>query len=838
MEEENKLQPVDSDHELPLLPLKDIVIFPHMIVPVFISEEICINAVEYALANQRKIFLSAFNAPLVVNPFAADTLAEAVEKAQANTTVDEGLRTSLEAPFDVYDVGTVCSIMRTRKLPDGRIKILIQGLSKASINTLVKSEPFPVVKINPIQEPSIVSNSPEVLALVRIIRENLEKVVSMGKTLSPDILMILEDVSDPGRLSDLVAANLGLKVQEAQSILAILSPIERLKKVHNYLSREIEVYQMQLRIQSQAKDEIGRMQKEHYLREQMRVIRTELGDSDGKDEIDALWKKAEEVKLTAEAKEELSRQLKRLERMHQDTSEAALTRTHIETILSLPWQISSKDNLQLKDVKKVLDEDHYGLEQVKDRIIEYLAVKKLNPGAKSPIICFVGPPGVGKTSLGKSVARAMGRSFSRISLGGVRDEADIRGHRRTYVGAFPGRVIQAIKAASTDNPLIMLDEIDKVGSDHRGDPASALLEVLDPEQNKNFVDHYLGVAFDLSKVFFIANANRLDTIDHALRDRLEIIELSGYHEEEKLAIATQYLIPKQLKETGLSNAHVVFSRNSLTTIINNYTRESGLRSLEKQIASICRKIARQYAESDCDAESTNDAEDKKSVIKLTPHTVQRHLGAQKYNSEFYYNELTLGVALGMAYTPQGGEVMAIEANLLASSSPKLVLTGQLGDVMKESAQAALSHIRSKCKEYGVSPEKLEKNEIHIHVPAGAVPKDGPSAGITLATAILSVLLGKAPSQKIAMTGEITLHGKILPIGGLKEKTLAALREGIEHVIVPERNRPNFEELPVFLKKRIKVTFASEYDEVFEIMFERTHKNVKTTKDTAVTKLAS
>ena len=780
----------DTTTEIPLLPLKDIVVFPHMIVPVFINEDLCINAVEHALAHQRKIFLSAFKV--------------AGEKG-------DGLQCTLEPPFDVYDIGTICSIMRTLKLPDGRMKVLVQGISKAEVQQLSHSEPFPLVHIKSVEEPVIVKNSPEVEAMIRATRENLEKVVSLGKVLSPDILMVLEDVTDPGRLADLVAANLGLKVQEAQSILAVYNPVERLRTVHRYLSREIEVYQMQVRIQSLAKEEISRTQREHYLREQMRAIKTELGDVDGKEELDAMWKKMDEVKLSPEAREEVSRQLRRLERMHGDTSEAALTRTHVETILALPWEVKTEDKLQLKQVKAVLDEDHHGLDQVKDRIIEYLAVKKLNPKAKSPILCFVGPPGVGKTSLGRSVARAMGRHFSRISLGGVRDEADIRGHRKTYVGAYPGRLVTSMKQVQSCNPLIMLDEIDKMGADHRGDPSSALLEVLDPEQNKNFVDHYLGVAFDLSDVFFIANCNSLDTIPGPLRDRLEIIEVSGYSEEEKLTIANQYLVPKQLKESGLSEDEVSFSRNSLTTIINSYTRESGLRGLEKQIASVCRKIARQYAE--------EDTTDKRALIKLTPQLVQKHLGAKRFDDDFYHMEALTGVALGLAYTSYGGEVLAIETNLLPGSRAKLVLTGQLGDVMKESAQTALSYIRSKALDFKLDLKILAEHELHIHLPAGAVPKDGPSAGIALATSILSALLGKAPTSKVAMTGEITLHGKVLPIGGLKEKLLAAQREGIEHVLLPEKNRATFEQLPMNVRKRIKVTFVKSYVDVAAIMFD-------------------
>lgn len=785
-----------KNYNLPLLPLKDIVVFPHMIVPVFISEDLCINAVDQALATDRKIFLSAFQIP-----------------GQSG----EGLECGQKPPFDVYDIGTVCSIMRTRKLPDGRMKVLVQGLAKARVEDLEAGVSYPSVTVEEIEDISSADSNAEVEAMTRAVRENLEKVVSLGKVLSPDILMILEDVKEPGRLSDLVAANLGLKVADAQKILAVTHPVDRLGAVHAYLSKEIEVYQMQVKIQSQAKEEIGKMQREHYLREQIRALKSELGDSDPKDELEALWKKMEEVNLSKEAKEEVTRQLKRLERMHQDTSEAALTRTHVETLLALPWGVKSEDNLELKHVSEVLDEDHFGLDQVKERIIEYLAVKKLNPAAKSPIICFVGPPGVGKTSLGKSIARAMGRKFQRISLGGVKDEADIRGHRKTYVGAFPGRLITAIKKAASSNPIIMLDELDKLGSDHRGDPASALLEVLDPSQNNSFQDHYLGVEYDLSDVMFIANANTLDTIPGPLKDRLEIIEVSGYSYDEKLSIATQFLVPRQTKENGLSKWDVTFSKAALQTLIHGYTRESGLRNLEKQIASVCRKQARKLAEKE-EKEVKKGSKAKAAEVKITPTAVEKLLGPKKYTEDFYHLEPTPGVALGMAYTRYGGEVLAIEVNSIPADSFKLVLTGQLGDVMKESAQAALSFIRSNRGALGVTSEALEKNELHVHVPAGAIPKDGPSAGTAMATALLSALLGKAPRAKTTMTGEITLLGKVLPIGGVKEKVLAAQREGMDMVILPEKNKANYLNLPMTAKKNLKAEFVKSYWEVFDLMF--------------------
>ena len=774
--------------ELPLLPLKDIVVFPHMIVPVFINEDLCVKAVERALAADRRIFLSAFKVVGVEG---------------------EGLDCALEPPFDVYDVGTICSVMRTRKLPDGRMKVLVQGLQKATIRKLVESKKFPVVDVAIVNSPPLEHPPSEVEALVRAVRESLEKVVSLGKVLSPDILMILEDVKEPGRLSDLVAANLGFKVEQAQKILSVDDPVERLSKVHAYLSREVEVYQMQMRIQSQAKEEIGKMQREHYLREQIRALKSELGDIDPKDEIEELWRKAEEANLSKEARDEVTKQIRRLERMHQDTSDASLTKTHVETILSLPWSKYTEDKIDLQLVLACLDEDHYGLSAVKDRIVEYLAVKKLNPESKGPILCFVGPPGVGKTSLGRSVARAMGRKFSRISLGGVRDEADVRGHRKTYVGAFPGRIIQSLKLAESANPIIMLDEIDKLGSDHRGDPASALLEVLDPEQNHAYVDHYLSVPFDLSKVMFIANANTLETIPLALRDRLEVIEVSGYSELEKVRIANRFLIPKQIKEAGLATQNVILTKQSVQCLIRGYTRESGLRNLERQLASICRKIARNVAET--------TQKDSPNHVRVTPAMVQRFLGARTYSSQFFHSEPAIGVALGMAYTQTGGEILAIETNIL-SGSGKLVLTGQLGDVMKESAHAALSFIRSQSSTFGLAEKEMDDKDYHIHVPQGAVPKDGPSAGVALVTSILSALLKVPPREKLCMTGEITLHGKVLPVGGLKEKVLAAQREGIDTVVMPEGNKPVYDCLDAHNRKKISPYFIGSYVDIFEFLF--------------------
>lgn len=787
MPEQEERGIVNVGMEFPLLPLKDIVIFPHMVVPVFISEDICINAINSAMHSGKHIFLSAF----------------------CSQGEENGLLSSLPPPFDVYDVGLVCSIIRTRKLSDGRMRVLVQGVSRAKIMHLVQCEPYPRVSVQPVTERNAPHNTAEVEALSRAVRENLETVISLGKLLPPDLLMVLEDVSDPARLSDLVAAHLSLRVQEAQGVLALSSSLERLRKVCNFLAREIEVFRMQVKIQSQAREEIGKVQKEHYLREQIKVMKNELGDGDVKDEITELWQQMKKVKLSPRAREETIRHIKRLEKMHHDTSEASLTRVWLEHILALPWEIFTKDNLDLKRVKAVLDSDHFGLKAVKDRIIEYLAVKKLNPDVTSPILCFVGPPGVGKTSLGRSIARAMGRKFARVALGGVRDEADIRGHRKTYVGAYPGRIMQCLKFAASSNPIIMLDEIDKIGADQRGDPAAALLEALDAEQNATFVDHYLGVEFDLSRVLFIANANTMETVSYALRDRLEVIDISGYSEGEKISIANHFLVPKQLSEAGLSGKglRVSFSRAALSKVINSYTQESGLRTLEKKIASVCRKVARKVVETNVTARD----------IKITPRQIVRQLGAGRVDN-FSYRDAQSGVALALAYTPFGGEILAIETNVLRNAQTRMKLTGQIGAVMNESAQTALSFVVSSAAFFGFDAQLLTANEVHIHVPAGAIPKDGPSAGLSITTSILSAVFNVAPPQAVALSGEITLHGRVLAVGGLKEKFLAAQRHRIFELILPTQNRPAVQELAPDVKRNIKIHYVDDYFAAFRLLF--------------------
>jgi len=781
--------------QLPLLPLKDIVVFPQMILPVFIAEDVCLKAVEAAMAKDKLLLLSAFQ---------VDSQAARAPETMGATE----LNVSSPVPFDVYDVGTVAMVMRTRRLPDGRVKVLVQGIRKARIQELSQQEPYPLVRVAVVADQPVAQElAPEAEALMRTVREQLEKLVALGKALTPDILLLLEDVTDAGRLADLVASNMNLRIADAQWVLGTVGGIERLRRVHKLLVREVEVHSAQQRIQSAAKEEVGRASRENYLREQLRAIRAELGELDGKDDLEELRERVQRAQMSAEAMSEATKQLKRLERMNQDSSEATITRTYIEWLCDLPWSKNSETNLDILQCRKILEEDHFGLEKVKDRILEFIAVKKLNPDAKGPILCFVGPPGVGKTSLGRSIAKSLGRKFVRLSLGGMRDEAEIRGHRRTYVGAQPGRLMQSLKNVQVKNPIIMLDEIDKLGSDYKGDPASALLEVLDPEQNHNFSDHYINVPFDLSQVMFIANANRLDTIPAPLRDRLEVIEVSGYSEDEKREIAKQYIIPKSIEQTGLTSDLIQIQDAAVELVINSYTRESGLRNLEKHIAAITRKIARNVAEADA------GGKDRK-VWKVTPKVARELLGEERYTSEEHdITAQRIGVATGLAYTSVGGEILYIEVNLLPGKG-QLILTGQLGDVMKESAHAALSHIKSRAAQLGIDSKKFTEFDVHLHFPAGAIPKDGPSAGVTIASALLSALLDRPVRQDVAMTGELTLHGRVLPIGGLREKILAALRVGIKNVCVPEKNRSSFSELPASLRKRVQVRFVSSIDDLW------------------------
>jgi ATP-dependent Lon protease len=746
---------VEIPETLPMLPVRDIVVFPYMIIPLFVGRDSSIRSVEEALARSDRLILLA---------------------SQKDISDEH------PSPDGIYKTGTVAMIMRMRKLPDGRIKILTQGLCKANIQEFSQTQPHFEVKIDRIEEPSG-KMDPEVEALMRNVREQLEKVIALGKVLSPDILMVLDDIADPGRLADLVASNLGLKVSDAQGILETHDPVERLKKIYELLTKEIEVLSIQAKIRSQAKDEMTKSQKEYFLREQIRAIKSELGDTDSKtEEIQELKDKVAACKMPTEVEQEALKQLGRLERMHPDASEASMLRTYIDWLIETPWTKHSVDNLDLARAKHVLDEDHYNLVKIKERIIEYLAVRKLKDKMKGPILCFSGPPGVGKTSLGRSIARALGREFVRVSLGGVKDEAEIRGHRRTYVGALPGRIVQGLKQAGTNNPVFVLDEIDKLGSDFRGDPSAALLEVLDPEQNNSFRDHYLNVPFDLSNVMFIATCNMLDTIPSALRDRMEVIQLAGYTEEEKHFISKRYLVPKQRTENGIKEDHIEFTDDGIKAVISQYTREAGLRNLERNIATVCRKTARMVAEG------------SKEKTLVTVEQVNKFLGPAPYTREDERERDEIGIATGLAWTSVGGEILYVETTTMKGKG-NMILTGQLGDVMKESGHAALGLIRSRARDFGIDEDFLSDTDIHVHFPAGAVPKDGPSAGITMASAMISKLTGVPVRKDVAMTGEITLTGRVLPIGGLKEKALAAMRHGIKIIVIPEKNKKDLEDIP-------------------------------------------
>jgi ATP-dependent Lon protease len=772
---EAKNSQVEIPEVLPLLPIRDIVIYPYMMLPLFVGRDVSIRAVEEALARDRLIFLVS----------------------QVNSAEESPV------PADIHRVGTIASIMRMLKLADGRVKILVQGLAKGEVDTYLRERPFFEVKIRKVVEPTLAEVPIEVEALMRTAKEKIEQILNL-KNLPPEIVMVTDNISDPGVLADLVASNLRLKIEESQAILEVFDPIERLKKVNELLTRELELSAMQARIQSQAKEEMSKTQRDYYLREQLKQIQQELGEGDERaEEITELKKQLEKAKMPAEVKPEAEKQLRRLEQMHPESSEASLVRTYLDWLVEIPWSKRTKDNLNIKKAKEVLDEDHYNLEKIKERILEYLAVNKLRRKIKGPILCFVGPPGVGKTSLGRSIARSLGRNFVRISLGGVRDEAEIRGHRRTYVGALPGRIIQGIKQAGSNNPVFMLDEIDKVGADFRGDPSAALLEVLDPEQNHAFSDHYLNLPFDLSNVLFICTANLLDPIPPALADRMEVIQLSGYTNEEKLAIARKYLIPRQLSDNGISAEQLEISDDAVLRIIAEYTKEAGLRNFERELASVCRKVARKVAEG------------KTELTRVTRANVHAFLGAPKFLPEAEQEQHEIGVATGLAWTSTGGEILYVEASL-SRGRGNLTLTGQLGDVMKESAQAAVSYARAHAKTLGIEADFYQKLDIHIHVPAGAIPKDGPSAGITMATALISALTRRAVSRDVAMTGEITLRGRVLPIGGLKEKSLAAFRAGIKTIIIPDRNEKDLDEIPKPLLRKINWVIAKNMSDVLEV----------------------
>lgn len=766
---------------LPMMAVRDVVVFNYMIIPLFVGRPGSVEAVNEALGTNKLLMLVT----------------------QRDATKDD------PSEEDLYDVGMVCMVMRTLKLPDGRLKVLVQAMSKARIKSYVQKEPSYQVSVEVIEDEESKDVTVEVEAMMRTVREQTEKIMSLRGILSADLMMIINNIEDPGRLADLVGSNLRLKISESQRILEEVDPVARLKLVSDLLTKELEVSTVQAKIQNDAKEEMSKSQREYFLREQLHALQKELGDTDERtQEIDELEKKIKKTKMPKSIRKEANKQLSRMEMMHPDSSEATIIRTYIDWILDVPWKKRTKDILDLVHAKKILDEDHYGLEKIKERILEYLAVRKLNTSTKGPILCFVGPPGVGKTSLGQSIARAMGRKFHRISLGGMRDEAEIRGHRRTYIGAMPGRIVQGLKTVGSNNPVFMMDEIDKVGSDYRGDPSSALLEVLDPEQNFEFSDHYMNLPINLSKVMFITTANMSDTIPGPLLDRMEVIRLSGYTLEEKVVIARRYLLPRQIEQNGLKPRQLKITDESLQYIITHYTYEAGLRNLEREIGKVCRKIARKIAEGG------------KGPYSASKRNLDKYLGPPKTIPESELETLEQpGLVTGLAWTEVGGEILQIEVNVMPGKG-KLTLTGQLGNVMKESAQAALTYCRSRTEELGIDEEFFEKVDFHIHVPAGAIPKDGPSAGITMATALYSAITEKTVVSHLAMTGEVTLRGRVLPIGGLKEKALAALRAGIDKVIIPLQNKKDLQEIPKGIRDKMEFFPVKDMDEVVKIAFSR------------------
>jgi len=773
---------------LPILPVRGSVVFPHLVVPLIANEQ-----------KQAKLIDEALMQGSVVGVFLQ------TDKAQEDPGPDE-----------IEKIGTSGNILKMLRFPDGTVRFLVQGLARIRIKRFVQTEPYMTAEIEEI--PDKTAHSLKVEALQRNLLEQLKSIVELSPNLSEELYISAINQDTPSKLADLIASNLSIDVNEKQMIIEENNVYRRMEKLLTVINKEMEVLEISRKIQNEAQSELGRMQRDFILREQLKAIKKELGEKDDRAEIDELEEKIKLAGMPEIAETAATKELERLSRMNPASAEYTVSRSYLDWLINLPWSLSTTDMLNLRKAKKILDEDHYDLTGVKDRILEYLAVRKLKSDVKGPILCFVGPPGVGKTSLGRSIARAMGRKFERISLGGMRDEAEIRGHRRTYIGALPGRIIQSIKRAGSDNPVIMLDEVDKIGADFRGDPASALLEVLDPEQNDTFSDHYLEVPYDLSKVMFITTANLLDPIPPVLRDRMEIIRIPGYTELEKLEIAKRHLLPKQLDNHGITTGHLKLEDSGILELINGYTRESGLRNLEREIAAVCRKTARKVA----------GGSKKKFVVKKDD--VHKYLGPQRFSREVVSHKGRIGVVPGLAWTSVGGEILFIEATMMKGKR-ELTLTGHLGDVMKESAMAALSYVRTNCDALGVDPDICECHEIHVHVPSGATPKDGPSAGITMATALASVLSGRPVKARLAMTGEITLRGDVLPIGGLKEKLLAAYRAGIKTVILPAENKKDMAEVPSEIKKGVKFKFVSDVGDVLKFALD----NKTNTKNNPVKK---
>ncbi|MDD9304234.1 MAG: endopeptidase La [Desulfobacter sp.] len=778
IEKEGNLE--DIPKTLPMMPVRDVVVFTDMLLPLFVGREKSIKAIEECSEYDRYVFLAA----------------------QKDSEIEK------PGPEDVYEVGTIGRVQKMIKMPDGRIKALVQGLAKAKVVEFVQKRSFFKVEVALLVDDEPKDLDIEIEAMMRNVKENSEKLLALKGEFSGDVGDLLAHIESPGKLADLVASNLNLKVDDAQMLLEKTDTVERLKQVNDLLARELDLSTVQAKIQTHVKDEISKNQRDYYLREQVKAIHRELGESDDKlAEIAEFRAKIKKCKLPETCEKETLKQLKRLEQMHFDSSEASVVRTYLDCIVELPWSRSTKDFLDIQKAGTLLDQNHFGLDKAKERILEYLSVRKLNPKKKGQIICFVGPPGVGKTSLGQAIAKAMKRKFHRVSLGGIRDEAEIRGHRRTYIGAMPGRILQGLRQCNTNNPVFMLDEIDKLGSDFRGDPSSALLEALDPEQNSEFSDHYLNMPFDLSKVLFILTANMADTIPSALMDRMEMIHISGYTRQEKIEIAKKHLLPRKLKDNGLIRRSIHFSPNAMESIVSEYTLEAGLRGLERKLDSVCRKIARQIAEG------------KKGKFTITKQNLTKYLGPPHYINEMDQEESQVGLATGLAWTEFGGEHLYIEISLFQGKG-ELLLTGQIGEVMQESARAALTYTKANQEALGIKKEDFDTHDIHIHVPAGAIPKDGPSAGIAMATALVSAFTGKKVNNKVGMTGEISLRGRVLPIGGLKEKALGALRAGIKEVIIPEKNYKDLHDIPKSVKSKLKFTCVKDVKEVLDIALEK------------------
>jgi ATP-dependent Lon protease len=771
-EREHKL---NIPEDLPVLMLRDIVVFPYMVVPLFVGREKSKSAIDSSLSSHRMILLLT----------------------QKDMEIEEPKRQ------DVYAVGTVALVMRMLKLPDGRVRILAQGLTRARVDELDDEKPYYSAKVTVLNDPDEEEKSIQGEAMLRNVRDGLDKASTLGKNIPPEVMIIAANVEEAGRLADLTAANLDLKVDEAQEILEIIDTYSRLKKVYEHLTKELELLDIQSRISTEAKGEMDKLQRQYFLRQQLKAIQKELGEgSEIQEEVTAYQDRLMKLKVAAEVREELEKQISRLSQMHPESAETAVVRNYLDVMFSLPWNKTTVDNLDLKKAKAILDEDHYGLDKVKERIIEYLGVRKLSKKIKGPILCFVGPPGVGKTSLGRSIARALGRKFYRMSLGGVRDEAEIRGHRRTYVGAMPGRIIQGVRRCGSNNPVFMMDEVDKIGADFRGDPSSALLEVLDPEQNNTFRDHYLGVPYDLSKAMFITTANLLDPIQPAFRDRMEVLTLPGYTEEEKLQIALRHLVPKQIRENALSDELIGIAPGAIKKMISLYTREAGVRNLERELATVCRKVARKVAEG------------KTTRTRITSQNIEKYLGPHKIFRDQLLKRDQVGVATGVAWTATGGEILFVEATRVKGKG-LLALTGSLGDVMKESGQAALTYARARAGELGIDQQIFAENDFHIHVPEGSIPKDGPSAGVTMASALVSVCTDRKVRRDVAMTGELTLRGHVLPVGGIKEKVLAAQRAGVRTMILPAGVKKDLIDIPPKVKNDMRFIFVEEINEVFE-----------------------